>query len=147
MLIDKQKMELNKKDIYDGVRKELMRKQTLYSSKNLSGSTPVDMNPKKKKVYTSIDHYYHNDNNSARVPDHNYQKHLKNMLEYHNLQHDYKVLHTKQKIKEENEMMQNEIQRKRQIKKNHRLTDYRANVESMKNRINEYKKWLRGDDD
>ena len=81
------------------------------------------------------------------MPDHNYQKHLKNMLEYHNLEHDYKVLQTKQRIKEENEMMSNEIQRLRQIKNNHRLTDYGANVEAMKNRINEYKKWLRGDDD
>ena len=145
MLIDKQKMELNKKDIYDGVRKELMRKQTLYSSKNLSGSTPVDMNPKKKKVYTSIDHYYHQDNNSARVPDHNYHKHLKNTLEYHNLEHDYKVLRVKQRIKEENEMMQNEIQRIRQIKKNHRLTDFGPNVDAMKHRIDEYKRWLRGE--
>ena len=147
MLIDRQKMELNKKDIYENVRRDVMRKQTLYSSKNLSGSTPVDTNPKKKKVYTSIDHYYHNDNNSARVPDHNYQKHLKNTLEYHNLEHDYKVLRTKQRIKEENEMMSNEIQRLRQIKKNHRLTDYGANVEAMRNRINEYKQWLRGGED
>ena len=44
-------------------------------------------------------------------------------------------------------MILNEIQRLRQIKKNHRLTDYGANVEAMKNRIKEYKKWLRGDDD
>ena len=122
MLIDRQKMELNKKDIYENVRRDVMRKQTLYSSKNLSGSTPVDTNPKKKKVYTSIDHYYHNDNN-------------------------YKVLRTKQRIKEENEMMSNEIQRLRQIKKNHRLTDYGANVEAMRNRINEYKQWLRGGED
>ena len=53
MLIDRQKMELNKNDIYENVRRDVMRKQTLYSSKNLSGSTPVDTNPKKKKVYTS----------------------------------------------------------------------------------------------
>ena len=44
-------------------------------------------------------------------------------------------------------MMSSEIQRFRQIKKDHRLTDYGANVEPMKNRINKYKKWLRGDDD
>ena len=87
-MIDRQKMELNKKDIYENVRRDVMRKQTLHSSKILSGSNPVDTNPKKKKVYTSIDHYYHQDNNIARVPDHNYQRHLKNMLEYHNLQHD-----------------------------------------------------------
>ena len=87
MLIDRQKMELNKKDIYENVRRDVMRKQTIYSSEKLSGSTPVDTNLKKKQVYTSIDHYYHNDNNSARVPDHNYQKHLKeySTLEYHNL--------------------------------------------------------------
>ena len=129
-------MQLNKRDIYENVRRDAMRK-------------PVDTNPKKNKVYTSIDHYYHNDNNSARVPDHNYQKHLKEYrtLEYHNLEHDYKVLRTKKRIKEENEMMSNEIQRLRQIKKNHRLTDYGANVEAMRNRINEYKKWLRDDDD
>ena len=89
MLIDRQNMELNGKDIYENVRRDVMRKQTLHSSKSLSGSTPVDTNPKNKKVYTSIDHYYHNGNNSARAPDHNYQKHLKNTLEYHNLEHDY----------------------------------------------------------
>ena len=51
-MIDRQKMELNKKDIYENVRRDVMRKQTLHSSKNLSGRTPVDMNPKKKtKIY------------------------------------------------------------------------------------------------
>lgn len=33
MLIDRQKMELNKKDIYENVRRDVMRKQTLHSSK------------------------------------------------------------------------------------------------------------------
>ena len=49
MLIDRQKMELNKLDIYENVRRDVMRKHTLHSSKNLSGSNPVDTNPKKKK--------------------------------------------------------------------------------------------------
>ena len=69
------------------------------------------------------------------------------MLEYHNLEHDYKVLRTKHKIKEENEMMSNEIQRIRQINKNHRLTENGANVQAMRNRIDEYKTWLRGGED
>ena len=42
-------MELNKKDIYENVRRDVMRKQTLHSSKNLSGSNPVDTNPRKRK--------------------------------------------------------------------------------------------------
>ena len=44
-------------------------------------------------------------------------------------------------------MMSNEIHRLRQIEKNHRLTDYGANAQAMRNRINEYKKWLRDGDD
>ena len=143
MLIDKQKMELNKKDIYESVRREMNNKQALHSSKNVAGSNPVRITP--KRVYTSIDHYYHDSNNSARVPNLNYHKHLKNLLDYHNTEHDYKVLQTKQKIKEENEMLQNEMTRIRHINKNHRLVDYGTNVANMKNRINEYKKWLRGD--
>ena len=82
--------------------------------------------------------------NSARMPSHNHHLYIKNLLEYHNTKHDYKVLQTKQRMKEENEMMQNEMMRLRNIRKNHRLEDYGANVQNMRNRIEEYKRWLRG---
>jgi hypothetical protein len=70
----------------------------------------------------------------------------KSLLEYHNTEHDYKVLKVKQRIKEENEMLQNEMTRLREIRKNHRLQDYGANVQNMKNRIDEYKRLLRSGD-
>ena len=80
------------------------------------------------------------------MPNHNYQVHLKKLLENHSTEHDYKVLKTKQRIKEENEMLQNEMTRIRQIRKNHRMTDYGSNVEHMRRRIDEYKEWIRGDE-
>ena len=72
---------------------------------------------------------------------------LKRLLEYHNTEHDYKVLRVKQRrMKEENEMLQNEMTRLREVREeNHRLEDYGANVQNMKQRIDEYKQWLRGD--
>ena len=103
------------------------------------------MPDRRKKVYSSYDHYCHNDNNTARMPTHNYNQYLKNLLEYHNTQHDYKVLQGKQRVKEGNEMLQNEMTRSREIRKNHRLHDYGENVQNMKQRIDEYKQWLRGD--
>ena len=99
----------------------------------------------KKKVYSSYDPYYHNDNSTARMPTHNHNLYLKHLLEYHNTEHDYKVLRVKQGMKEENEMLQNEMPRLREVRKNHRLEDYAANVQNMKQRIDEYKQWLRGD--
>ena len=80
--------------------------------------------------------------NSARMPTRNHHLFIKNLLEYRNTQHDYKVLQTKQRVKEENEMMQNEMMRLRNIRKNHRLEDYGTNVQNMKRRIDEYKRWL-----
>ena len=103
------------------------------------------MPDRRKKVYSSYDHYYHNDNNTARMPTHNHHLYLKRLLEYHNTEHDYKVLQVKQRMKEENEMLQNEMTRLREVRKNHRLEDYGANVQNMKQRIDEYKQWLRGD--
>ena len=96
-------------------------------------------------MYSSYDHYYHNDSNTARMPTHNHHLYLKRLLEYHNTEHDYKVLRVKQRMKEENEMLQNEMTRLREVRKNHRLEDYGANVQNMKQRIDEYKQWLRGD--
>ena len=146
-LIDTQKLELNKKGIYEDVRRDIQRTQTLHSAKRLSGGNPLENQPmSKKKTYDANHHYYHETNNSARMPTYNYQTHLKNLLENHNTDHDYKVLKTKQRIKEENEMLQNEMTRIRQIRKNHRLTDYGSNVEQMKRRIDEYKGWMRSDD-
>ena len=78
------------------------------------------------------------------MPTHNYNQYLKNLPEYHNTQHDYKVLQVKQRVKEENEMLQNEMTRLREIRKNHRLHDYGANIQNMKERIDEYKRRLRG---
>ena len=80
------------------------------------------------------------------MPTHNHHQYVKNLLEYHNTEQDYKVLKTKQRIKEENEMLQNEMTRLRQMRKNHRLEDYGANVQNMRQRIEEYKRWLRGSD-
>jgi len=147
MTINEKKLELNKKDIYENVRKDINRRQTVHSSKsaNYRSGTP-EMPDRRKKVYSSYDHYYHDGNNAARMPTHNYHQYLKNLLEYHNTEHDYKVLKVKQRIKEENEMLQNEMTRLREIRKNHRLQDYGANVQNMKNRIDEYKRWLRSGD-
>ena len=145
MSITKQKMELNKKDIYDNVRRDINRKQTVHSSKSSGyrAGTP-EMPDRSKKVYSSYDHYYYDPMNSARMPSHNHHLYIKNLLEYHSTKHDYKVLQTKQRMKEENEMMQNEMMRLRNIRKNHRLVDYGANVQNMRHRIEEYKRWLRG---
>ena len=57
MLIDRQKMELNKKDIYENVRRDVMRKQTLHSSKNISGSNPVDTNTKNTRRRVARKHF------------------------------------------------------------------------------------------
>ena len=146
-LIDKEKMQLNKKGIYEDVRRDIQRTQTLHSSKNLSGGNPLEVpSMSKKRNHDANDHYYHEISNSARMPTHNYQVHLKNLLENHSTEHDYKVLKTKQRIKEENEMLQNEMTRIRQMRKNHRMTDYGSNVEHMRRRIDEYKQWIRGDE-
>ena len=146
-LIDSEKMQLNKKGIYQDVRRDIQRTQTLHSSKNLSSGNPLEVPAmSKKRNHDANDHYYHEISNSARMPTHNYQVHLKNLLENHSTDHDYKVLKTKQRIKEENEMMQNEMTRIRQMRKNHRMTDYGSNVEHMRRRIDEYKEWIRGDE-
>ena len=146
MNIKEQKTELNKKDIYENVRKDINRKQTVHSNKSATyrSGTP-EMPDRRKKVYSSYDHYYHNDSNTARMPTHNHHLYLKRLLEYHNTEHDYKVLRVKQRMKEENEMLQNEMTSLREVRKNHRLEDYGANVQNMKQRIDEYKQWLRGD--
>ena len=157
MNIKEQKTELNKTDIYENVRKDatavaagamrdISRRQTVHSNKsaNYRSGTP-EMPDRRKKVYSSYDHYYHNDSNTARMPTHNHHLYLKRLLEYHNTEHDYKVLQVKQRMKEENEMLQNEMTRLREVRKNHRLEDYGANVQNMKQRIDEYKQWLRGD--
>ena len=145
MNIDLLKAELNKKGIYEDVRRDILRMQTVHSDKNdnsTSGNAEM-MNTKNKKVYSSYDHYYHDENNSARTPSYNYHKYLKEWLDYQNTNHNYKVLRTKQRIREDNTMLQNEMTRIRQIRKNHRLTDYGANVQNMRRRIEEQKKWLR----
>ena len=49
-------------------------------------------------------------------------------------------------MKEENEMLQNEMTRLREVRKHNRLEDYGANVQNMKQRIDEYKRWLRSGD-
>ena len=58
-------------------------------------------------------------------------------MEYHNTEHEYKVLKTKNRIQEENKMLQNEMTRIRQMRRNHRLTNYGANVENIRKRIEE----------
>ena len=77
------------------------------------------------------------------MPTYHYHKYLKDWMEYHNIEHDYKVLKLKNRVKEENEMLQNEMTRVRNMRKNHRLIDYGANVQHMKDRIDEYKRWLK----
>ena len=146
MNIKEQKIELNKTDIYENVRKDINRRQTVHSNKsaNYRSGTP-EMPDRRKKVYSSYNHYYHNDSNTARMPTHNHHLYLKRLLEYHNTEHDYKVLQVEQRMKEENEMLQNEMTRLREVRKSHRLEDYGANVQNMKQRIDEYKQWLRGD--
>ena len=147
MNIKEQKIELNKTDIYENVRRDINRRQTVHSNKsaNYRSGTP-EMPDRRKEVYSSYDHYYHSDSNTARMPTHNHHLYLKRLLEYHNTEHDYKVLQVKQRMKEENEMLQNEMTRLREVRKNHRLEDYGANVQNMKQRIiDEYKQWLRGD--
>ena len=92
MNIKEQKTELNKKDIYENVRKDINRRQTVHSNKsaNYRSGTP-EMPDRRKKVYSSYDHYYHNDSNTARIPTHNHHLYLKRLLEYHNTEHDYKL--------------------------------------------------------
>jgi hypothetical protein len=46
------------------------------------------MPDRRKKVYSSYDHYYHNDSNTARMPTHNHHLYLKRLLEYHNTEHE-----------------------------------------------------------
>ena len=143
-LIDSEKMQLNKKGVYEDVRQDIQRTQALHSTKNLSGGNPLEVpSMSKKRNHDVNEHYYHQINNSARMPNHNYQVHLKILLENHSTEHDYKVLKTKQRNKEENEMLQNEMTRIRQMRKNHRMTDYGSNVEHMRRRIDEYKQWIR----
>ena len=116
MNIKEQKIELNKTDIYENVRKDINRRQTVHSNKsaNYRSGTP-EMPDRRKKLYSSYDHYYHNDSNTARMPTHNHHLYLKRLLEYHNTEHDYKVLQVKQRMKEENEMLQNEMTRLREV--------------------------------
>ena len=123
MNIKEQKTELNKTDIYKNVRKDINRRQTVHSNKsaNYRSGTP-EMPDRRKKVYSSYDHYYHNDSNTARMPTHNHHLYLKRLLEYHNTEHDYKVLQVKQRMKEENEMLQNEMTRLREVRK---ITDWK----------------------
>ena len=85
MNIKEQKTELNKTDIYENVRKDINRRQTVHSNKsaNYRSGTP-EMPDRRKKVYSSYDHYYHNDSNTARMPTHNHHLYLKRLLEYHN---------------------------------------------------------------
>ena len=67
MNIKEQKTELDKKDIYENVRKDINRRQTVHSNKsaNYRSGTPA-MPDRIKNVYSSYDHYYHNDSNTAR---------------------------------------------------------------------------------
>ena len=99
MNIKEQKTELNKTDIYENVRKDINRRQTVHSNKsaNYRSGTP-EMPDRRKKVYSSYDHYYHNDSNTLRMPTHNHHLYLKRLLEYHNTEHDYKVLQVKQRM-------------------------------------------------
>ena len=119
MSINTQKMELNKSDIYENARRDISRRQTVHSSKNVNSTSgnPEMMNTKHKKVYSSCDHYYHDNGNSIRMPTYNYHKYLKDWMEYHNIERDYKVLKVKNRIKEENEMLQNEMTRIRNMRK------------------------------
>ena len=56
MNIKEQKTELNKKDIYENVRKDINRKQTVHSNKSATyrSGTP-EMPDRRKKVYSSYD--------------------------------------------------------------------------------------------
>ena len=83
MNIKEQKTELNKTDIYENVRKDINRRQTVHSNKsaNYRSGTP-EMPDRRKKVYSSYDHYYHNDSNTARMPTHNHHLYLKRLLEF-----------------------------------------------------------------
>lgn len=107
MNIKNQNMQLNKKDIYE---KSAGTSTENRPSTQARAPTTEAGQPKRpteqKKVFSSYDHYYHDANNTARMPTHNYNQYLKNLLEYHNTQHDYKVL--KVKVKEENEMLQDD---------------------------------------
>ena len=78
-LIDTQKSELNKKGIYEDVRPDIQKTQTLHSAKNLSGGSPLENEPLNQKKYDANHHHYHEMNNSARMPTHNYQTHFKNL--------------------------------------------------------------------
>ena len=51
------------------------------------------------------------------MPTYHYHKYLKDWMEYHNIEHDYKVLKQKNRVKEENEMLQNEMTRVRNMRK------------------------------
>ena len=60
MNIKEQKTELNKKkDIYENVRKDINRRQTVHLNKstNYRNGTP-EMPNRSKKMYSSYDHYY-----------------------------------------------------------------------------------------
>ena len=145
MNIKEQKIELNKTDIYENVRKDINRRQTVLQTKVPTTERTPEMPDRRKKVYSSYDHYYHNDSNTARMPTHNHHLYLKRLLEYHNTEHDYKVLQVKQRMKEENEMLQNENDKVEGGEEKSQIGRYGANVQNMKQRIDEYKQWLRGD--
>ena len=68
MNVTKQKMELNKKDIYDNVRRDINRKQAVHSSKS------AEMPDRSKKVYSRYDHYYYDLEDALTQPSFLYQK-------------------------------------------------------------------------
>ena len=74
-----------------------------------------------EKKHTAVMNY-HNDNNTARMPTDNHYLYLKRLLEFHNTEHDYTVLQVKQRMKEDNEMLQNEMTRLREVRK---ITDWK----------------------
>ena len=78
MNVKEQETELNKKVIYENVRKDINRRQTVHSNKSATyrSGTP-EMPDRRKKMYSSCDHYYHNDNNTAKMPTHNHDLYLK----------------------------------------------------------------------
>ena len=88
-LIDSEKIQLNKKGIYEDVRRDIQRTQTLHSSKNLSGGgNPLEVAPmSKKRNHDANDHYYHEISNSARMPTHNYQVHCTSEKSFRKPQH------------------------------------------------------------
>ena len=142
MNIKEQKTELNKKtSTKTSARTSTENKPSIQTKAPTTGAEHTKCQTE-EKMYSTYDHFYHKDSNTASMPTHNHHLYFKRLLEYHNTEHDYKVLRVKQRLKEENEMLQNEMTRLREVRKNHRLEDYGANVQDMKQRIDEYKQWL-----